>query len=819
MGIFLQFLSQNQDVSVAYLSSYNAPLVVLSVLTAIFASYVAFQLSECIADAKSTIDKAVWLSSGSFALGGGVWAMHFIGMLAFSLPCGISYDPHITLFSMLPGVLASGVALWIISRAHNSALTLFTGSLLIGSGIGAMHYSGMAAMRLDAVIYYSPNLFALSIVFAVILAFMSIYAKFGLRRRLPTLPDWVLMSLSAVLMGGSISGMHYIAMEAAYFIPVGDTVEDTTGVSPTMLAIGIATVTILLMGLTLAAVFLAKYVKMVEALNFEIEERKTVEGEIRKLSRAVEQSPATVVITDKDGLIEYVNPKFTQITGYSEKEALGNNPKILKSGEQTEEQYAELWDTITSGKEWRGEFHNKRKDGSLFWEAASISPIRSRDGEITNFIAVKEDITERKHMEQALITARKRAELDVDEGKVLEHLLRLSITPISMEAYLGQVITILLKDVPWLTLLPRGGIFLTSDQGAGQELDLIASHALGDEITTRCRKVPFGHCLCGQAAVSQQIVHADCVDHRHDTRYDGMEDHGHYNVPFVHENTVLGMVTLYLPHGYQKSENDLRFLRRVGDVLSIGISRRYAAQSLVQATKTAEAANVAKSEFLSTMSHELRTPLTSIKGALGLIQGGHIHQLPNELQSMIDIASTNSDRLMLLINDILDIEKIEAGMLELHMQKIDVLKLVEDAIEANTGYGDECGVTFVKAEMAQKAFVNGDPYRLMQVLSNLMSNAAKFSPAGEQVSLSVTLENDRVRIDVKDNGLGIPEGYKDKIFDKFTQVDSSDTRQKKGTGLGLSITKSIVEQHGGIIDFETEEGVGSTFFITLPSVD
>ena len=230
----------------------------------------------------------------------------------------------------------------------------------------------------------------------------------------------------------------------------------------------------------------------------------------------------------------------------------------------------------------------------------------------------------------------------------------------------------------------------------------------------------------------------------------------------------------------------------------------------------ADAANEAKSEFLSTMSHELRTPLTSIKGALGLVQGHMAHQLPTEARSMIDMAYTNSNRLEQLINDILDVEKIEAGVMGLTMEELDLVHLVDDAIIANKGYGDECGVTFVKADMANTARVNGDLHRLMQVLSNLMSNAAKFSPNGEQVLLSVTVDDASVRVSVKDNGIGIPESFRKTIFDKFTQVDSSDTKQKQGTGLGLSISKSIIELHGGSIGFQSEEGVGTTFFFILP---
>jgi PAS domain S-box-containing protein len=226
----------------------------------------------------------------------------------------------------------------------------------------------------------------------------------------------------------------------------------------------------------------------------------------------------------------------------------------------------------------------------------------------------------------------------------------------------------------------------------------------------------------------------------------------------------------------------------------------------------------AKSEFISTVSHELRTPLTSIKGSLGLVRSGAIGDLPKKMRSMLDIAYNNSDRLVALINDILDIEKFEANKMDFHMKPTEVVSLVDEAIEANKGYADEHNVTFIRSGSDEEALVEGDRDRLMQVLSNLMSNAAKFSPDGERVELSVTHHDENIRIAVRDFGPGIPEDFRDAIFEKFTQSDSSDTRQEGGTGLGLSITKLIVGRHGGTLWFNTETGKGTTFYVDLPEL-
>ena len=223
-----------------------------------------------------------------------------------------------------------------------------------------------------------------------------------------------------------------------------------------------------------------------------------------------------------------------------------------------------------------------------------------------------------------------------------------------------------------------------------------------------------------------------------------------------------------------------------------------------------------KTDFVSTVSHELRTPLTSIKGALGLIKSNAAGELPDALKSMFDIAYSNSDRLVRLINDILDVEKISAGKMEYQMESIDLVDLLEQALEANKGLADDNNIQFKLATDSQKALVHGDSDRLMQVLANLLSNAAKFSPENSTVSISLNLLGNWQHVSVSDHGPGIPEKFHRKIFERFSQADSSDTRQKGGTGLGLNITKSIIETHGGTINFESEEGHGASFFFNLP---
>ncbi|MBD2018885.1 response regulator, partial [Leptolyngbya sp. FACHB-36] len=223
-----------------------------------------------------------------------------------------------------------------------------------------------------------------------------------------------------------------------------------------------------------------------------------------------------------------------------------------------------------------------------------------------------------------------------------------------------------------------------------------------------------------------------------------------------------------------------------------------------------------KNEFVSTVSHELRTPLTSIRGSLGLLLGGIAGDIPAEATELISIGYKNSERLILLINDILDIEKIESGKMNFSLKPTELMPLVEQAIEATRAYAEQLNVTLELTHTQPGAIVNVDGERLIQVLTNLLSNAAKFSPVNHQVRVAVTRYSGFLRVSVHDQGSGIPEEFRDRIFQKFAQADSSDSRQKGGTGLGLSIAKAIMERLGGQLSFDSDSSSGTTFYCDLP---
>jgi PAS domain S-box-containing protein len=387
--------------------------------------------------------------------------------------------------------------------------------------------------------------------------------------------------------------------------------------------------------------------------------RKQSEKELEKLATAVEQSPATVIITDLHGNIEYANPKFTELTGYTLEEVMGKNPRLLKSGKHSPLFYKKLWQTILAGRSWHGTFCNRDKTGTVYWERASISPVRTPQGNITHFVAVKENITQ-----------------------LLQY------------------------------------------------------------------------------------------------------------------------------------ENELK-----------------------QAKEAAERANRAKSDFLAGMSHELRTPLNAIIGFSEVLKEQYFGPLVDKQQEYVDDILESGRHLLSLINDILDLSRVESGKTELELSRVNVSDLIDNSLMMIKEKAAKHGIT-LKKEVARKireTEIIADQRRLKQILYNLLSNAAKFTPDGG----TITVRADRVRektcagsetgrnetrldepcveISVTDTGPGIDPAYHEKVFEPFFQINRTRQGKNPGTGLGLSLTRDLVTLHCGKIFLVSEgQGKGSTFSVIIP---
>jgi len=227
----------------------------------------------------------------------------------------------------------------------------------------------------------------------------------------------------------------------------------------------------------------------------------------------------------------------------------------------------------------------------------------------------------------------------------------------------------------------------------------------------------------------------------------------------------------------------------------------------------------AKDDFLAAVSHELRTPLTSIKGALELLVDGSAGEVDEQAQRLLDIALSNAQRLTRLVDDVLDISTLESHDGAFSIKAMELAPLLADSLDANRPFVHSLGIELVFQNPIAGVFVGADAGRFAQLVANLVVNAAKFSPPDGRVTVAMAAHDGWARVSVRDNGPGIPESARSTLFDRFTQVDTSNTRGHDGTGLGLAIARGIVERLGGRIDLTSEVGVGSTFFFELPILD
>jgi PAS domain S-box-containing protein len=502
------------------------------------------------------------------------------------------------------------------------------------------------------------------------------------------------------------------------------------------------------------------------ALAAEIAERKRAESHLRKLSRAVEQTETTIVIADTQAQIEFVNPAFSRSTGYSAAEVIGQNPRILKSGIQSAAIYEAMWAALTSGQVWQGELCNKRKDGSLYWEFATISPVKNETGEISHYVAVKEDISARKYAETALRESEQRLSTLIEA--------------------LPDAVFFKDGDGHWQVVNKAGlSLFKLQDYPWHNKSDA----QLAQE-QPECAAVYQG-CIAGDEAAWQQGSAVQVEEIVKD-------EHGK-----SHYFDVI-KVPLFTDSGARKA------LVVIGRDVS---DRKHAEQVLQHSKEAAEAANRAKSAFLANMSHELRTPLNAILGfAQILANDGNLSEAQH---SAVKSIRRGGEYLLTLINDILDLAKIEAGRFELFPCAWDSQSFFQNLSEMFRIRALQKGVYFnYQAVKPLPRTLYCDDKRLRQVIMNLLSNAVKFTDHG-----TVTLRTDFIdgclHLEVSDTGIGIAADQISTIFQPFQQSGDNYHKQQ-GTGLGLSICHRLVEAMGGEIRLSSRLQEGTCFYLRIP---
>jgi PAS domain S-box-containing protein len=530
---------------------------------------------------------------------------------------------------------------------------------------------------------------------------------------------------------------------------------------------------------------------LARAFNAMASNLKETGGKLRTLHRAVEQSSSTIVITDAEGNIEYANPQFEVSTGYSLQEARDQNSKVLTSGKHPPEFYEKLWKGLTSGQEWRGELFNQRKDGTPYWEAACISPVFDAQGSIVQFVAVKDDITNRKQTEEALRQRTEALQREVAERKQTEGALRDAERKSHALLEGSPVCNNIIDLDSRLQYMSAAGI----KQLKIADINAFYGKIYPPDIYAESMRAPLVEHL--ERAKAGEICSVE-------------------SPVFDTEGTELWYHTTFVP--VRNDEGQIEYILATSVEIT---ERKRMEQDLRQAKELAEAANLAKSEFLANMSHEIRTPMTAILGfsELLLSEDGLDDAPRHRLESFRTI-ERNGKHLLGLMDDILDLSKIESGKVEVEQIECSPTLILTEVADLIRVRADAMNLSIeLEYDGAIPRQIRTDPTRLRQILINLVGNAVKFTEVGTIRLVARLLDADsndpKMQFDVVDEGIGMTEEQIGKLFQPFVQADTSTTRKFGGTGLGLTISKRLAEMLGGTIQVDSVYGQGSTFSVTV----
>ncbi|CAN7722741.1 PAS domain S-box protein [Pseudoduganella sp. LjRoot289] len=759
-----QLFSPPSDPSMLTYGIYDPWLVVLSVVVASFSSWMGLQMAGQAGAAANPRLRRAALLTGSLALGSGVWAMHFIGMLAFNLCTTVDYDRSITIWSMLPSVAASFVALSLISRQHIGPWALLAGGVLVGAGIGAMHYTGMAALRSALELRYDPAMFGLSIVVAVALATLALWVRFGLSALSGRISGAWRLAIAGVIMGCAIAGMHYTGMAAARFVGTVPPGTDGGVANATFVALAVSLITASFTALVVSANGLLRY----RALFLQLSQSESWMRAL--LATAVDG----VITVESDGTVREFNASAERIFGWNRDEIVGRNIRVLIA-DQARSQQDGLLSHLNDGKE--GVIGESQDVLGLHKSGAHV-PIRNAYGHARMadqdlYVCFVTDISERKAMEQALRASEQQ-----------------------FRSLIGNI-----PGISYRSLMAPGWPMVFVSAAVENLTGYPATDFLGTP-PARC----YG-----------DLIHPD--DHGQVAR--GLELAVEQGEPFVLEYRLLhkdGSTRWMWENGSAIFDERGKVQWLDGVILDIS-GRRTMEEELRAAKERAEQAAAARSAFLANMSHEIRTPMNAILGFTDVLLQG---ELANDQRRHLNTVRNSARSLLRLLNEILDTAKLDKGAVELELGDYNLLALIDELASTMGSSASAKSLDLAIAyDPSLPRFLHGDELRVRQVLGNLLGNAIKFTAKGS-VKLEALRENgpdgDNLHVIVSDTGIGIPAGRLAAIFEPFTQADASMNRRFGGTGLGTTICKQLAELMGGQIWATSSEGQGSAFHVVLPLV-
>ena len=755
------FFIKDQDPSLIVNGVYDPVLVSMSVLIAIFAAFFTTKLIDLAKETKFPSYQRIANITAATVFSAGIWSMHFIGMLAFSLCTNIKYDPTITLLSFIPAFLACQYAVSMLVNSNGNFKVLAICSVLLGSGIGTMHYSGMAAMELSPLLRYDPLMFGLSIIVAVALSFIALYCRFNLEKILPNLTSLQNRSISALILGSAVAGMHYMGMAATRFVATSpllyDDVNATAGL--TFVAIAVATATVAITSVVAVLNGMVRY-KML------LEEKSADESRLNAiLGTAIDG----IVTIDHKGVILSFNESASKIFGWRESEVQSKNIKMLMDDTIAahHDSYLSNAKNVDLGKVIgvNREILAKHKKGHLF-------PIRLGVGEVNQpgqnplYVGFITDLSEQRKLQRNIIEKEQKYRSLIDN--------------------MPGVVFRCKFDINWTMLFISPRI-----------LELTGYKS--EEFTEHC--IEFNDLVL---KVDQQPI-LDAITL-------AIEEKRQYSIEYRirHRN---GKILWLLDKGSFDFSDKATPQWIDGVLVDITERKEYEAK-LEKAKLQAEEAAFAKQSFMANMSHEIRTPMNSIIGFSDLLMDTPLDQ---EQQKHLITVNNAARSLLRLLNEILDSAKLERGKLTIEPIHFSLKPVIDSIIST---FWLEAKKKDLNLTLDIKASVHtayyGDPDRVRQVLTNLIGNAIKFTEQGSVTVTVSTTQNEHLFFEVQDTGIGIAKDRVKAVFQPFEQADGTTTRRFGGTGLGTTISKQLVELMGGTINLVSNIGKGTCFYFSLP---
>ena len=743
-------------------------LVLLSVLVSTGASTVAMHMAQLARQAQSTQGKNLALASGALALGSGVWTMHYVGMLAFAV-CGQGrFDPWVTLLSVLPSIFASWVALRVLMRPVLSAPVLWAAAVLVGAGIGTMHYVGMAASELAPFMRYDLGGFVVSLVVAVVLAALALWVRFGLQRFLP-LGSWANGVLAGVMMGSAIAAMHYTGIAALRFTePIAQLYAAGQAMAisvQTVLSIAVAIVTVGLSLLVLVMNGNLRYRYLLDEMRAARKHQEAVEELLRRSEEQyrslAKNTPGATFRCRIDALwsMVFISDSVLPLTGWPAQAFIEGKVSFAQILHPDDEKWvgAAVEKAVAQRQPYHLEYRILDRDGGVRWVSETGRAAYSQSDAQLYLDGVMMDITAAKL---------RRAEF---EGIV---------------SALNRVVAMIELDLD--------GYVIGANDNYLRMMGYTRDEVLGLHHQNFCteRELKAPGYAAGWAQLRQgQPVLGEFLRVAKGGRRVWIL--GSYNPIFDTQGKVFKIV---------KFATDL--------------SERHAMEeALRQAKERAEVAAAARSSFLANMSHEIRTPMNAIIGFSEVLLDSPLNATQRQQLSTVRQSGLS---LLRLLNDILDSAKLDKGAVHLEQADLSLRQLCAEVCETVRLQAAQKGLALqLHYPATEPEFFHADALRIQQILLNLLSNAIKFTEVGH-VQLRVAYASGVLHLSVVDTGIGMTAEQLQRIFDPFAQADASTTRRFGGTGLGTTIARQLAELMGGSIAVQSAPGAGSAFTVQLP---